>query len=236
MREFLKRRDFIKTATAVTGLGLGIAGRCVAVFGKESQRKELKAGIIGLDTSHSVAFTKTLNDAEKQSDLAGVNVVAAYPKGSKDIESSVSRIPGYTEEIKKMGVEIVASIEEMLEQADVVLLETNDGRPHLEQALPVLKAGKPMFIDKPVAASLSDALAIFEAAKKYNVPVFSSSSLRYMQNAQEIRQGKVVGKVLGADTYSPAQLTWRRLILICSGTAFMAWRRFSQSWAPAAKV
>ncbi|MEJ7676892.1 MAG: hypothetical protein WKG06_03250 [Segetibacter sp.] len=87
----------------------------------------------------------------------------------------------------------------------MVLLETNDGRLHLEQALLVIKAGKPMFIDKPVAASLSDAIAIYAVAKQYNVPVFSSSSLRYMASVQDVVKGKV-GTVLGADTYSPATL------------------------------
>src|SRR5690606_37636641 len=76
---------------------------------------------------------------------------------------------------------------------------------HLEQALPVFKAGKRMFIDKPIAASLADTVAIFEASKKYKTPVFSSSSLRYMDSAQEVVKGKI-GKVLGADTYSPAAL------------------------------
>jgi predicted dehydrogenase len=85
------------------------------------------------------------------------------------------------------------------------MLETNDGRLHLGQALPVLKAGKRMFIDKPVAASLTDAMAIFEAAKHYKVPVFSSSSLRYIAGAKEIREGSL-GKVLGADVYSPATI------------------------------
>ena len=87
----------------------------------------------------------------------------------------------------------------------MVLLETNDGRPHLEQALQVLKAGKPMFIDKPVAASLSDAIAIYDAAKNYKVPIFSSSSLRYMESVQDVVKGKI-GTVLGADTFSPATL------------------------------
>ncbi|MDP2114964.1 MAG: gfo/Idh/MocA family oxidoreductase, partial [Bacteroidota bacterium] len=83
--------------------------------------------------------------------------------------------------------------------------ETNDGRLHLEQALPVLKAGKRMFIDKPMAASLADAIAIFEASKKYKVPIFSSSSLRYINGMDEVISGKI-GKVLGAETYSPAKL------------------------------
>jgi hypothetical protein len=124
---------------------------------------ELRAGIIGLDTSHAIAFTRMLNAEKPQEALAGCRIVAAYPKGSPDIQSSVSRVPKYTEEIQQLGVEIVDSIDELIQRVDVVLLETNDGRPHLEQALPVLKARKPMFIDKPLAGSLADATVLIEA-------------------------------------------------------------------------
>ena len=102
-----------------------------------------------------------------------------------------------------MGVEIVPSIEALLEKVDVVLLETNDGRPHLEQAAPVLKAGKPVFIDKPVAGTLADVVAIYELSKRYGTPVFSSSALRYAAGVQEVVKGKV-GKILACDAYSPA--------------------------------
>jgi hypothetical protein len=165
----------------------------------------IRVGIIGLDTSHAIAFTKLLNDPNPAPELAGCTVVAAYPPGSPDIESSVTRVPGYTEQIRDMGVTIVDSIDELLSQVDAVLLETNDGRPHLEQVRPVLKAGKPVFIDKPIAGSLRDALLIFAEAEAANVPVFSSSSLRYTEGAQAIRHG-AIGKVLGCDAYSPCSL------------------------------
>ncbi len=203
MKKKINRRDFVKAA-ATGGIGLGLAGNVTYLYGKNSQAAG-KIGIIGLDTSHSTAFAKAFNDPAASPEFGGYKVVAAYPKGSNDIKSSVVRIPGYTDEVKKLGVEIVNSIEELLPKVDVVLLETNDGRLHLEQALKVLKAGKRMFIDKPIAASLTDAIAIFEAAKHYNVPVFSSSSLRFEQVTQEIAGGKI-GKVLGADTHSPATI------------------------------
>jgi hypothetical protein len=172
---------------------------------KVQEEQLMRIGMIGLDTSHSVAFTKLFNGEKPVEALAGQRVVAAYPKGSADIESSVSRIPGYTEQVQKLGVEIVGSIEELVPKVDAVLLETNDGRPHLEQVLPVLKAGKPVFVDKPIAASLVDAIAILEAARHYKVPVFSASSLRWMGEAQDVRAGKY-GKVLGCDTFSPCSL------------------------------
>ncbi|MBI1348359.1 hypothetical protein GC163_18950 [bacterium] len=165
----------------------------------------IRIGVIGLDTSHAPAFAKLLNDPNAEADVAGCKVVAAYPKGSPDIKSSTDRVPGYTQQFEEMGIEIVDSIPALLEKVDCVLLETNDGRPHLEQVLPVLKAGKKCFIDKPIAGSLTDAIAIFEASKKYNTPIFSSSSLRYMAMAQEVRNGKI-GKVTGCDAFSPCSL------------------------------
>lgn len=197
------RRNFIRMA-ALAGAGLSISGSISPLYGKSVVLAGKKVGIIGLDTSHAVAFTKTLNAADAAAIYGGYKVVAAYPKGSNDIQSSVQRIPGYIEEVKKSGVEIVGSIADLLKKVDVVFLETNDGRLHLEQALQVLKARKPMFIDKPIAASLADAAAIFAAAKKYNTPMFSSSSLRYTEGIAEIAKGKI-GKVLGAETFSPAK-------------------------------
>jgi WD40 repeat protein len=165
----------------------------------------IRVGIIGLDTSHAIAFTKQLNAEEPDEAVAGCRIVAAYPHGSADIESSTSRIPGYTAEIQTLGVEIVDSIPALLERVDAVLLETNDGRPHLEQVIPVLQAGKPVFVDKPIAGSLTDAVAIFDAARHYDVPLFSSSSLRFMEAAQEVRGGSI-GTVTGADVFSPCSL------------------------------
>lgn len=205
MKANYNRRKFIKSAT-VAGVGLGLYLNTASVLGKENKvPKGKRVGIIGLDTSHSMEFTKALNNPAAGPEFGGYKVVAAYPKGSNDIETSVKRIPANTEEIQKYNVKIVDSIKKLLSEVDVVMLETNDGRPHLEQALQVFKTGKRVFIDKPIAASLSDVVAIFDAAKRYKVPVFTASSLRYMPSAQEVVQGKL-GKVLGADTYSPATL------------------------------
>ena len=171
--------------------------------------KPIRAGIIGLDTSHVVAFVETLNQGPKNPEakakIAGVKVVAAYPQGSKDIEGSTKRVPEYTAKVKAMGVEIVDSIAELLQRVDVVFLESNDGRVHWEQLQPVLAAGKPVFIDKPIAGSLADTVRILEAAKKSKVPLFSASSLRYGKTTQAVRNG-AIGRVKHAETFSPAEL------------------------------
>ena len=96
------------------------------------------------------------------------------------------------------------SIEEMCKDVDAVLLESVDGRPHLEQVKPVLQARKPVFIDKPMAASLQDVIEIFRLAKEAKVPVFSSSSLRFARDTQAVRNGSI-GKVTYAETYGPCE-------------------------------
>jgi len=166
--------------------------------------KPLRAGIIGLDTSHVIAFTNAINDPKATGDLADVKIVAAYPGGSPDLPSSWNRVKGYTEQLREKGVEIVPSIDELLKKVDVVLLESVDGRPHLKQARPVIAARKPLFIDKPMAGSLADVIAIFELAKAAGVPCFSSSSLRYCPEAQDIRNGaSPLGEPLSVVAFGP---------------------------------
>lgn len=160
------------------------------VQAEEGSSKVLRAGIIGLTTSHVPAFTKLLNDPKAEGDLADVKVVAGFTGGVEDNPSSWGRREKYTEELRTMGIAIYDTIPEMLEHVDVVLLEEVDGRPHLEWARPVIAAGKPLFIDKPLAASLEDCIEIFRLAKEANVPCFSSSSLRFGSGLELIRSGE----------------------------------------------
>jgi Oxidoreductase family, NAD-binding Rossmann fold len=196
----LTRREALKTGAALLG---GIA---LPVAAQEAS-KPLKAGIIGLDTSHVVAFTNLLNNPKNEGDLAGIKVVAAFPGGSPDIPASKDRLENFTKTLReKHSVEIVDSIDSLLKKVDVVLLESVDGRPHLEQVKPVLKAGKPVFIDKPVAGSLADALQIYDLARAHKVPVFSSSSLRFGPAIQALRKNEKLGDVLGCDYYGPCEI------------------------------
>lgn len=195
------RRDFL-SASSLAVLGMA-AGQASAFTLPTTLQKGKRIGIIGLDTSHSVAFTKSINGDPEQ--YRGYKVVAAYPYGTKTIPSATDRIPKFTEDIQQYDVKITKSIKELLDQVDFVLLETNDGRLHLEQAEEVFKAKKVVFIDKPLAASYADAQKIFDLSEQYKVPFFSSSSLRYINGMQEIIDGKY-GKVLGADVYTPAVL------------------------------
>ena len=191
----MNQRTFLLTlftATAAFVYGAGAA--------------DLRIGMIGLDTSHVPAFTGILNDPKAKGHVEGAKVVAAFKGGSADIESSYKRIDGFTKTLtEKYGVKLYDSIEEMCKNVDAVMIESVDGRPHLDQARPVIKAGKPLFLDKPMAGSLKDVLELFRLAKEAKVPVFSSSSLRFAKAAQAVRNGSI-GTVKYCEATSPASL------------------------------
>lgn len=203
MKQRYDRRQFLQTMTAA-GIGAGLtASRPLRAMALSAD--PIRIGIIGCDTSHAVAFAKSFNKDVPSPGLEGFRIVAALPEASPDIENNQKRFPGYLEELKKLNVEFVSSMEDLLAKSDVVMVESNDGRPHLRQALSAIKAGKKVFIDKPMTASLAEAIEIFDLAEKHNAAVFSASSLRYMDTAQAVANGSI-GKVFGAEAYSPCAL------------------------------
>jgi hypothetical protein len=164
---------------------------------------DLKIGLIGLDTSHVIAFTELINNTTNKNHVPGGKVVVAFKGGSPDIESSRTRVDGYTKQLQeKYGVRILPTIEEVCREADVIMLTSVDGRPHLEQARPVIAARKPLFIDKPLAGSLKDAVTILQLCAQANVPVFTSSAYRYYDSLTELKKADV-GEIKGAISYGP---------------------------------
>ena len=162
---------------------------------------ETRIGLIGLDTGHVVKFTKFINvDRDPAAD--GFRVVSACPRGSRDIFSSTNRIPKFVKQVAEMGVEIVQSVDELLAKVDCVCLETNDGREHLWQAEKVFKAGKRVFIDKPLAHRYLEAERICTLAKQYDAKFFSASALRYVAVAKAAHDG-AYGPIASATIVSP---------------------------------
>lgn len=145
--------------------------------------KELRAGIIGTDTSHVPQFVRILHAHPEWK----VKVVAAFKGGSPDLPLSATRLEGFARTIQGDGVEIVDSIDTLLSKVDVVLLTSVDGRPHLAQATPVFKAGKRVFIDKPLAASLDDVRRIVALSRQTRTPFFSASSVRFHRDIPGLR-------------------------------------------------
>ena len=169
--------------------------------------QDLRIGLIGLDTSHCIAYTKMLNDPDNPNHVDGARIVAAFPGGSPDIPSSIDRLPGYRKELEETWkITIVETIPELLKMVDAIILTSVDGRTHLEQARPVLEAGVRVFIDKPLAAELKEVQAIMALSKETGTPFFTASSLRFFPGVTKLRNKEEYGEIISVDAYSPASL------------------------------
>jgi len=167
---------------------------------------ELKIGMIGLDTSHASAFAKLLNDPAHPHHVKGGKVVIACPAGSLDFGLSTSRIGKITKEVESQGVIMAGTIEEVAEQSDCILVESVDGRAHLEQVRRLAKFHKPIFVDKPLCLSSADASAIVELSKQYQTPIMSSSALRFAEPLRKALSIKDKGEIIGADCFGPMEM------------------------------
>jgi Oxidoreductase family, NAD-binding Rossmann fold len=168
----------------------------------------LRLGIIGTDTSHVTAFTGVLNDASAPNYIPGARVVAAFEGGSPDLEESAKRIDQYASELRdKWNVRFVNSISDLCPLVDGLLLESVDGRRHLAQFREAVRCGKPVFIDKPLASTLTDAIAIARMARESNVPWFSASALRFSPIA-ELRSPQSAASRQEAATAIISAIVW----------------------------
>lgn len=170
-------------------------------------QKELAIGLVGLDTSHVVAFAKLLSDTSSEYYVPGAKIVAAFPGGSPDFELSINRVEGFTQQLKdEFGVEILDSPEAVAQKCDAVLLTAVDGRAHLDLFKRIAPLQKPTFIDKPFTVSSSDAKQIVEIARQYNTPLMSCSSLRYAQPVLELFGEVSREQILSVDACGPMAL------------------------------
>jgi len=196
------RRNLFRTL----GGGLALTALAATARVATADSPDIRIGMIGLDTSHVSTFTRLLNTENKpDSPTSGCRVVAAFPGGNPEFPLSRDRLAGFTKELKSLGVAIVGSIAELLPLVDAVMLESVDGTQQLAQAQPVFEARKPLFIDKPLAASLRDVLAIASMGKEHNSPWFTASSSRFTKGYPELRNNPEVGRILGCDTYSQSR-------------------------------
>ena len=164
---------------------------CIVSFVMQAQ-EVIKVGIIGLDTSHAPAFIGLLNSDDPKPEHQGFRVVAAYPYGSKTIENSYKRIPEYTERAKKNGVEIVSSITELLKKVDCVMLETNDGTLHLEQAIEVLD------VERSTEYAMEQMFFVIDSRYRSRRPMIITTNLKLaeLKNPPDLAHARIYDRIL----------------------------------------
>jgi GFO/IDH/MocA oxidoreductase family protein len=177
---------------------------CVAV----ACAADLRLGIIGTDTSHVIEFTNMLNNADSPEHVPGARVVVAFKGGSSEMPESYKRVDRFANELRtRWNIQFVPDIASLCPKVDGIMLESLDGRQHLEQVKQAVACGKPLWIDKPLASSLAAAKEIARVTREAGVPWFSASSLRFSQIATSVKVPKLSGAVTwGAGPLGPGDL------------------------------
>jgi predicted dehydrogenase len=166
----------------------------------------LRIGILGTDTSHAPAFAALLNQNAPGPGLEGARITDAVPGFSADIPCSASRHAGFTRTLQtRDGVRLHPHVASMAPHVDAFILHSIDGRKHRSELELLLPFRKPVFVDKPFAASLADAIWMFSAAESANVPVFSASAYRFYPSFQEVLR-QDVGRIFHAQSVGPCHL------------------------------
>ncbi len=173
----------------------------------------VRVGVIGFDNYQGLEYVMMFSNVKADPTFEGMRVTAIYPVGSDDYPESAALAARWTSQLEAVykrlknpeqaapQPEIVSSIDAVLAKCDVVLMAGLDGRLHLKQATPVLKAGKRLYICRPLAANAADAVAILKLAAETKTPCFSSSQHRFSPGFIGMRNHPEVGKVLGCDVY-----------------------------------
>ena len=141
---------------------------------------DLSIGIIGLDTSHSIEFPRRMQapDCETKLRVPGMRAKTClrFPTRFTDEEILDRR----QAQLEAWGVIVTRDLDKALEGCDAFMIEINDPALHLEWFEKCARAGKPVFIDKPLADSSANGREIVRIARRNHIPLFSASSLRFV--------------------------------------------------------
>lgn len=163
----------------------------------------INIALVGCDTSHSVHFCRTLNDESDPMHIPGARVVAAVPGGFGNIQGSRDRALRNSEDIAvKYGIPLFDSIIE-LPACDAIFIEGTDGGGHLEQVKEAVAFRVPIFIDKPLALSAESAREIFQVCREHQIPMMTSSALRFDDYFQGALAECESEPIISADIYGP---------------------------------
>ncbi len=155
-----------------------------------------KVGIIGSENSHAAAFSEIFNLSGTYDD---VRVTAIW---GEDMEAS-------RKIAEKCHVEIVKPMD-MLHQVDAVMVTSRNGALHWGYVRPFIEAGKPAFVDKPLANDYAEAKSIIDLAAEKRVPLVGGSSLKLIADTLALKEAadeaRAKGELLGGNVYAPVSL------------------------------
>ena len=166
---------------------------------------EVRVGLLGIENSHSVAYTRLWQgEASPEERVPGARVVACLCQGRRDQDAEDER--KFLAQLQEMGVSrVVSRPEDLLGEVDAACIVSRSGNEHLPLAEPFLRAGLPTFVDKPLATDLAVARRIVNLARQHGAPLFSASPVRYYTEIVQFQeQQEEIGAVRTGSVWCPA--------------------------------
>ncbi len=155
-----------------------------------------RIGIIGSENSHAMAFSEAFNLSGAYEDIKVTAVWGEDQEASRKIHD-------------KCGVEIMRP-EEMLPNVDAVMVTSRNGKLHPGYVRPFIEAGKPAFIDKPIANDAHEAEEVMNLARQKGVPLMGGSSLKLVDGTLAARafaqEQAVKGELIGGYVFAPVSM------------------------------
>lgn len=159
----------------------------------------IKIGIIGTENSHAMAFAKYFNLPEEQTGKQPYdNIRVTAVMGSPESAQKVAQ----TAQVQT----ICESAEEMAQMVDAVMVVNQKGSAHYENAMPFVKKGMPIFVDKPFTSDVRQAKELYAEMQKYGCRVMGGSGLKYVPGVLEA--GELAAKFREDGTFVSASMNF----------------------------
>lgn len=138
----------------------------------------IRVAILGLDTSHAVEYPRRMQapDCPEAQRVPGLRATAClrFPSPFQSEQGQDQR----QAQLAAWGVRAAAGLDDLLRDADAVMVEINDPAQHLSWFQRIAAAGKPVFIDKPLADGIAAGAEIARLARQHGTRTSSASPLR----------------------------------------------------------
>ena len=144
----------------------------------------IKIAILGIENSHAWSFAAALAPKEGEKQFPDFELIGFYGEaGREDVKVGMERLAGVCS-----CTRYAEHYDDFLGEADAVMVTARHGGDHLKFARKYLEAGIPVWLDKPITASIEDFVEVARLQKKYGSTVTGGSTLYYTKGIQEAKK------------------------------------------------
>lgn len=163
--------------------------------------KQINIAIIGLDSPHTIEFSRRMQAPHCPSLqlVDGMCVTSVFRSASLFATEKVQ--DERQSELEAFGISVTTNFLTAVEECDAIMILLNDPATHFTYFEKCVTLGKPIFVDKPLADTLAHGQEMVVSAMEHNIPLFSSSSLRFspaLKSARAIVKKPRLCSVYGA--------------------------------------